>query len=91
MTGWLWVCNVGGQRVHSTWRDYINGLRRENERLKIANAALDVDKARKYMECLLMERELEELKKDHEIIVNDNLKKTSKIARYERLIVGFKE
>ena len=48
--------------------DYINGLRRENERLKTANAALDVDKARKYMECLLMERELEKLKKDHEII-----------------------
>ena len=70
--------------------DYINGLRRENERLKTANIALDMDKFRKYMECLLMERELEEMKKDHEIIVNDNQKKDSKIARYDHLIASLK-
>ena len=71
--------------------DYINWLRRENERLKTTNVAMDVDKSKKYMECLIMERELEELKKDHEIIVNDIKKKDSKIARYERLIAGWKE
>ena len=71
--------------------DYINGLRRKNERLKTANVALDVDKSRKYMEFLLMVRELEEMKKDHEIIINDNQKKTSKITRYERIIASFKK
>ena len=43
--------------------DYINGLRRENERLKIANVALDVDKSIKYI-VFIVEKELEELKKD---------------------------
>ena len=43
------------------------------------------------MECLMMKSELQELKKDHEIIVNDNQKKDSKIARYERLIAGLKK